>query len=124
MRPNDCIILSSQAIPGNEKAVASLMNNLVNLEVDLVDDPNLDLHTSGHGFQEDMKEMMALLKPEYLLPNHGDLVQRNAHKKVGLAMGIPNEKILMPKNGQVVELYDDAVLLSEKKLKIDTVIID
>lgn len=98
LRPNDCVILSSKAIPGNEKAVASLMNNLVSLEVDLVDDPHLDLHTSGHGYQEDMKEMMALLKPEYFLPIHGDLVQRNAHKKVALMMGIPNEKIVMPKN--------------------------
>ncbi len=124
LRPNDCIILSSHAIPGNEKAVAALMNNLINLDVDLVDDPHLDLHTSGHAYQEDMKEMMALLKPEYFAPIHGDLVQRNAHRKVALEMRIPQEKVLMPKNGQLIEVFDEAVLVSDKKLKIDTVMID
>jgi ribonuclease J len=100
------------------------MNNLVDLGVDLVDDPSLDLHTSGHAYQEDMKEMMALLKPEYFSPVHGESVMRQAHKKIALDMRIPEEKILLPKNGQIIELYDNAVILSDKKLKLDTVMID
>jgi ribonuclease J len=124
LRPGDCVILSSHTIPGNEKAVGALMNNLVDLGVDLVDDPSLDLHTSGHAYQEDMKEMMALLKPEYFSPVHGESVMRQAHKKIALDMRIPEEKILLPKNGQLIEMYDNAVLLSEKKLKLDTVMID
>ncbi|MDR0860187.1 MAG: ribonuclease J [Candidatus Peribacteria bacterium] len=124
LRPGDCVILSSHTIPGNEKAVASLMNNLVDLGVDLIDDPSLDLHTSGHAYQEDMKEMMALLKPEYFSPVHGESTMRTAHKKIALDMKIPEEKILLPKNGQPIELYDEAVLVADKKLKLDTVMID
>ncbi|MDR0607731.1 MAG: hypothetical protein LBG52_05310 [Candidatus Peribacteria bacterium] len=104
--------------------MASLMNNLVDLGVDLVDDPSLDLHTSGHAYQEDMKEMMALLKPEYFAPVHGESTMRTAHKRIALDMRIPEEKILLPKNGQPIELYDEAVIVSEKKLKLDTVMID
>lgn len=124
LRPGDAVILSSHTIPGNEKAVGALMNNLVDLGVELVDDPSLDLHTSGHAYQEDMKEMMALLKPEYFSPIHGESVMRQAHKKIAMDMRIPEEKILLPKNGQIMELYDEAVIVSDKKLKLDTVMID
>lgn len=124
IRPGDCILLSSHTIPGNEKAVWSLLNNLIDMWIDLVDEPTLAVHTSGHACQEDMKEMMALLKPEYFCPIHGESLMRHAHKKIALDMRIPEEKILLPKNGQVVELYDECVLLSEKKLKLDTVTID
>ena len=124
IRPGDCILLSSHTIPGNEKAVWSLLNTLIDMWIDLVDEPTLALHTSGHACQEDMKEMMALLKPEYFCPIHGEALMRHAHKKIALDMRIPEEKILLPKNGQIVELYDECVLLSEKKLKLDTVTID
>lgn len=124
LRPGDSVILSSHTIPGNEKAVGSLMNNLVELGVELVDDPSLDLHTSGHGYQEDMKEMMALLKPEYFCPIHGEPIMRHAHKKIAMDMRIPEEKILLPQNGQIIELYDEAVIASDKRLRLDTVMID
>lgn len=124
IRPGDCILLSSHTIPWNEKAVWSLLNNLIDMWIDLVDEPTLAVHTSGHACQEDMKEMMALLKPEYFCPIHGESLMRHAHKKIALDMRIPEEKILLPKNGQIVELYDGCVLLSEKKLKLDTVTID
>lgn len=124
IRPWDCILLSSHTIPWNEKAVWTLMNNLIDMWIDLVDEPTLALHTSGHSCQEDMKEMMALLKPEYFCPIHWEALMRHAHKKIALDMRIPEEKILLPKNGQIVELYDECVLLSDKKIKLDTVTID
>ena len=124
IRPGDCILLSSHTIPWNEKAVWTLMNNLIDMWIDLVDEPTLALHTSGHSCQEDMKEMMALLKPEYFCPIHWEALMRHAHKKIALDMRIPEEKILLPKNGQIVELYDECVLLSDKKIKLDTVTID
>lgn len=124
IRPGDCILLSSHTIPWNEKAVWSLLNTLIDMGIDLVDEPTLALHTSGHACQEDMKEMMALLKPEYFCPIHWEALMRHAHKKIALDMRIPEEKILLPKNGQIVELYDECVLLSDKKVKLDTVTID
>ena len=107
IKPWDCILLSSHTIPGNEKAVWSLMNNLIDMWIDLVDEPTLALHTSWHSCQEDMKEMMALLKPEYFCPIHWEALMRHAHKKIALDMRIPEEKILLPKNGQIIEMYDE-----------------
>ena len=124
LKPDDVVIFSSHTIPGNEKAVGALMNNLVDLWIELVDDPSLDLHTSGHAYQEDMKEMMALLKPEYFSPIHGEALMRHTHKKIAMDMKIPEENILLPKNGQIIEMYDEVVLPSEKRLKLDTVMID
>lgn len=124
LREDDVVIFSSHTIPGNEKAVGALMNNLVDLGIELVDDPSLDLHTSGHAYQEDMKEMMALLKPEFFAPIHGEALMRHTHKKIAMDMRIPEENILLPKNGQIIEMYDEVVLLSDKKLKLDTVMID
>ena len=124
IKPWDCILLSSHTIPWNEKAVWSLLNNLIDMWIDLVDEPTLALHTSWHSYQEDMKEMMALLRPEYFCPIHWEALMRHAHKQTALDMKIPEEKILLPKNGQIVELYDECVLLSDKKIKIDTVTID
>ena len=124
IKPWDCILLSSHTIPWNEKAVWSLLNNLIDMWIDLVDEPTLALHTSWHSYQEDMKEMMALLRPEYFCPIHWEALMRHAHEKIALDMRIPEEKILLPKNGQIVELYDECVLLSDKKIKIDTVTID
>lgn len=124
LKPDDVVIFSSHTIPGNEKAVGALMNNLVDLGIELVDDPSLDLHTSGHAYQEDMKEMMALLKPEFFAPIHGEPLMRHTHKKIAMDMRIPEENILLPKNGQIIEMYDNVVLLSDKKLKLDTVMID
>ena len=124
IRTGDCIVLSSHTIPWNEKAVWSLLNKLIDSGIDLVDEPTLALHTSGHACQEDMKEMMALLKPEYSCPIHWEVLMRHAHKKIALDMRIPEEKVLLPKNGQIIEMYDDAILLSDNKLKLDTVTID
>jgi len=124
LKPKDVILLSSHTIPGNEKPVIDMINALIKLGVEIVDDGDLDVHSSGHGYQEDIKTMMAMFKPEYYAPIHGELFMRHANKKIALAMGIPDENILMPDNGQVIELYDNIVMTSDKKIKLDTVMID
>ena len=89
-----------------------------------MDDQDLDVHASGHGKQEDIKTMMAMLKPEYYAPIYGDVFMRHANSKIATSMGISEENILMPGNGQIIEMYDNVVITSDKKIKLDTVMID
>jgi ribonuclease J len=124
LRPGDVVLLSTHTIPGNEKAVIDMINNLITIGIDIVDDHNLDVHSSGHGYQEDIKTMLSLLKPQYYMPIHGEPFMKHANKKLGLSMGIPSQHVLLPNNGQVVELYDQVSFVSEKKIKLDTVMID
>ena len=84
----------------------------------------MDIHTSGHGYQEDLKLMMSLLNPDFFCPIHGEPYMRHANKKVAMMMGIPEDKVLLPDNGQIVELYDEVAFVSEKRIKLDTVMID
>lgn len=101
-----------------------MINNLVRLGVEVIDEPGLDTHTSGHGYQEDIKLMMSLLNPEFYCPIHGEPYMRHANKRVAMMMGIPEHNILLPDNGQFIEMYDDVVFTSDKRIKLDTVMID
>lgn len=124
LKPADSVLLSSHTIPGNEKAVIGMINDLVGIWVNLIDDHSLDVHSSGHAYQEDIKMMLAMLKPEYYVPVHGEPFMRHANKNIGLSMNIQDENILLPTNGQAVELYDNVVMVWDKKLKLDTIMID
>ncbi len=124
LKPGDSVLLSSHTIPGNEKAVISMINDLVALGVNIIDDHSLDVHTSWHGYQEDIKMMLAMLKPEYYVPVHGEPFMRHANKNIWISMNIPEQNILLPQNGQAIEMYDDVIVLSEKKLKLDVIMID
>ena len=124
LKPEDGIILSSHTIPGNEKAVIGMINDLIRLWVEVIDEPGLDIHTSGHGYQEDLKLMMSLLNPDFFCPIHGEPYMRHANKKVAMMMGIPEHHVLLPDNGQIIEMYDDVMFTSEKRIKLDTVMID
>jgi ribonuclease J len=124
LKPGDVVLLSTHTIPGNEKAVIDMTNDLIRIGIDVVDDGDLDVHTSGHGYQEDIKTMLSLFRPEYYMPIHGEPFMRHANKQLALNMGIDNQHILLPDNGQVTEVYDNTIIVSDKKIKIDTVMID
>lgn len=124
LKPKDVILLSSHTIPGNERPVIDMINDLIYLGVEIIDDSALDVHSTGHGYQEDIKTMIAMLKPTYYAPIHGEPFMRHANKKIALAMWISDDNILMPDNGQVIEVYDNVIFTSDKKIKLDTVMID
>jgi ribonuclease J len=121
LKSGDQILMSATPIPGNEKAVITMMNDFVRQGIEVITNSNLDIHASGHAFQEDIKIMTALIKPEYVIPIHGEPIQRNANKNVMLEMAIPSNNVFLIDNGSVIEMYDDGVRVSDKKLKLDTV---
>ena len=102
--PNDVVVLSSSAIPGNEKLIGKIINALVKSGVKVVNDSVEEIHVSGHACREELKLMMALTKPKYLMPIHGEYRHLYANKEIGEFMGIPSENIFVSELGKVLEL--------------------
>ena len=100
----DVVVLSSSAIPGNEKLVNKIINALIKNGVKVVNDSAEDVHVSGHACREELKLMMGLLKPKYLMPVHGEYRHLYANKEIGEFMGIPSENIFISEIGKVLEI--------------------
>ena len=102
--PNDVVVLSSSAIPGNEKLVGKIINALVKNGVKVVHDSAEEVHVSGHACREELKLMMALTKPKYFMPIHGEYRHLYANKELAEFMGIPSENIFISEVGKVLEM--------------------
>ena len=104
LQPNDVVILSAHAIPGNEKLVGRIINALVSSGVKVVNDSVEDVHVSGHACQEEIKLLMALLRPKYFMPIHGECRHLYANKEIAEFMGIPSNRIFISEIGKVLEI--------------------
>ena len=105
IKPTDVVILSSHPIPGNEKAVSKVINELSIKGAEVIFQ---DTHVSGHACQEEIKLIYSLTHPKYALPVHGEYRHLMAQKGIAEAMGIPKENILIMSSGDVVELSQDS----------------
>ena len=101
---NDVVVLSSSAIPGNEKLIGKIINALVRNGVKVVNDLVEDVHVSGHACSEEIKLLIALLKPKYYMPIHGEASHLYAGKEIAEFMGIPASNIFVSEIGRVLEL--------------------
>ncbi len=104
IKPNDVVILSSSAIPGNEKLVGKIVNALIKNGVKVVNDSVEEVHVSGHACKEEIKLLMALLKPKYFMPIHGEERHLFANKENAEFMGIPSQNIFISEIGKVLEI--------------------
>ncbi|MGL4791972.1 MAG: ribonuclease J, partial [Anaerotignaceae bacterium] len=104
VKPGDKIIISASSIPGNEKSILKVINELIKRGADVVYGSMEEVHVSGHAREEELKLMLALTKPKYFMPVHGEYIQLSAHKKLGLSMGIPKENIFLMSIGEVLEI--------------------
>ena len=104
--PNDLIIISATPIPGNEKYVSKVIDDLMQLGAEVVYSALADIHVSGHACQEDQKLILALAKPKYFIPVHGEYRQLRAHSETAQAMGMAPENIFMLTNGRVLEMNE------------------
>ena len=105
--PNDLIIISATAIPGNEKLVSKVIDDLMQIGAEVVYSALESVHVSGHACQEEQKLIMSLVRPKYFLPVHGEFRQLKAHAETAKKMGIPAENIFMLENGRVLELNEN-----------------
>ena len=101
---NDLVVLSSSAIPGNEKLVGRIINELSKNEVEVLHDSLVEVHVSGHACQEEIKLMQALIKPRYYMPIHGESRHLSANRDLAKYMGMKEKDIFLSEIGKVLEI--------------------
>ena len=103
IRSGDTVILSSKFIPGNERAIAKIINNLYKRDAEVIYEKISEIHVSGHAFREELKLMINLTRPEFFIPIHGEYRHLILHARLAEEIGIAPDKILLAENGQIVE---------------------
>ena len=106
---NDLVIISANPIPGNEKSISKVIDDLMQIGADVVYSALANVHVSGHACQEEQKLLMALAKPKFFIPVHGEYRQLKAHAETAQLMGIPAKNIVMMDNGKVLEIDENEV---------------
>ena len=109
--PNDVVVMSSNPIPGNEKAVSKVINELTQKYATVL---YQDTHVSGHACQEELKLIYALVRPKFAIPVHGEYRHRVAQKDIAIALGIPKENALIAETGDVIDLSEEACKIVDK----------
>ncbi len=112
--PNDMVIISATPIPGNEKTVSKVINELLEHGAEVVYERLRDIHVSGHACQEELKIMIALTKPKFFVPIHGEVRQTAKHAGLAKQIGYDNEHIMMLENGSVLEFTRNTAKITGK----------
>lgn len=105
----DTVVLSSSAIPGNERLVYSVINNLYGIGANVIYDDLRDVHVSGHACLEEMKLMLSLVNPKYFIPVHGEMRHLKLHAKLAEKLGVKEANIIIPKIGGVYEVKKNGI---------------
>lgn len=111
--PNDFIIISATPIPGNEKMVTKVVNGLLKQGADVIYESMYDVHVSGHAYQEELKLMLNLVKPQYFIPVHGEYKHLRKHAMLAEAAGIPKENIILANTGEVLRIDKNGITVEE-----------
>ena len=106
---NDFIIISARPIPGNEKLVARVVNQLMQLGAEVIYEKKYETHVSGHACQDELRLMIALTKPKFILPMHGEFKHQSKVVELAVGMGMDKENIPIPAMGEVLELDGETV---------------
>lgn len=109
---NDVVVISSSAIPGNEKLVGRIINELCKCGVEVIHDAAVEVHVSGHACQEELKLMQALIKPKYFMPVHGEYKHLAANRDLALSMGMDSKNIFISDIGNVLEIDKDGAKIT------------
>ena len=107
IQPEDLVIISATPIPGNEKTVSKVINNLVEKGTQVIFESLADVHVSGHACQEELKLMLTLVKPKYFIPVHGEFRHLKKHAEIAGTLGTSPENIFILNNGEIMEFTKD-----------------
>ncbi len=111
IEPGDRVIVSASAIPGNENMISKVIDELFHKGAEVIYERNTDLHVSGHASQEEQKMLLALVKPKYFIPVHGEYRMLVKHAELGKLMGVTPKNVVIAENGKVIEI-------SKKSIKV------
>jgi ribonuclease J len=124
IKKGDTVVVSASPIPGNERSVSSILSNLARLGAKVLYQKILDIHTSGHAYQEDLKLMISLTKPKNFMPIHGEHHMLVAHAELAKNVGVAEENIHILDNGQMLELEQGKASVREAKVPTGYVFVD
>jgi ribonuclease J len=114
IQPGDLVILSSKFIPGNERAITTVINNLYRLGAEVVYQEVADIHVSGHASQEELKLLLNLSRPRYFIPIHGEMRHIIKHTRLARAVGLPEDGILLATDGDQIRFTADGADFRER----------
>jgi ribonuclease J len=114
LKAGDTVVFSATPIPGNERAVNETIDRLFHIGCDVVTARDAPIHASGHGYQEEIKMMINLTRPKYVMPVHGDFKRMLIHGELAQAVGVPASHVFRLENGETLELDADGARLGEK----------
>jgi ribonuclease J len=122
---DDTFVLSSSVIPGNERTVQSIMDTIYRKDAKVINYKMMDVHAGGHARQEDLKMMINLIRPRYLIPVHGNYYMLKLHGELGTSVGMKPEQILIGENGKVIEFdYRGNGKVTNEKVPTNHVMVD
>lgn len=123
IKQEDAVILSSKFIPGNEKAIANIINKLYKRGADVIYEKISEIHVSGHAFQEELKLMINLTKPKYFIPIHGEYRHLTLHARLAEQVGIRHENVILAENGQIIK-FDESGGRVEESVTTGRLLVD
>ena len=113
VRDGDTIILSSKFIPGNEKAIANIINRLYKRGADVIYEKISAIHVSGHAFREELKRMIRMTRPDYFIPIHGEYRHLILHGRLAEEAGIRKDHVIIAENGRIIEFSESGVRVED-----------
>ncbi len=124
IKKGDTVIFSSSVVPGNERTVQNLKDQLYRQEANVIHYKMMDVHAGGHAQVEDLKMMINLIKPKFFIPIHGNYYMLKLHTKIAQSVGIPEANTIIAGNGSVIELTRNSISLTREKIPSNYVMVD
>lgn len=124
IKPTDTVVISASPIPGNERSVSAIVNNLCREGAEVIRNQHMQVHVTGHAFQEELQLMLKLTQPKYFIPIHGEYYMRFAHKKLANQIGVKDEHIFLLENGEVVEFTKNSAQKLKETIPSSIVMVD
>ncbi len=124
LKKGDTVVLSSSVIPGNERAVQNLKDDIMRQGADIFHSQMMDIHAKGHAQEDELREMIRIMKPKFLMPVHGQYSMMANHTKIAQEEGIPKKNVALTDNGHVISLAKEKMNISKKPVPTSPVMID
>lgn len=124
LKKSDTVIFSSSVVPGNERTVQFLKDELYRRETNVFHYKMMDIHAGGHAHKDELKQMMEIMQPRFFMPIHGQYSMLVNHAKLALEQGIPDKNIVVAENGQIVTLNQKRISLDKKPIESNYVMVD
>ena len=123
LKAGDTVVISSSAIPGNEHSVNAVINNLYRAGANVIFDKKMQIHVTGHCYQEEMKQMIKMTRPKWFMPIHGDYHMLIAHKELAMSVGVPESNILVIEDGETLE-YRGNKFVKGRRIETGGIMVD